>query len=140
MAALVVAVVVPASAAAFDPVVEALNLNKGNERQTIYDTPRYTALLAQVSLANENGALTAQAADPEREFQTDLCARGENGCAGDARLYDWGPKGYGALTPVLFTASNADFGSPKGGQVFLCRTTSQCGKERLDPFPRRCAP
>jgi hypothetical protein len=59
----VAALVVPASAAAFDPVVEALNFN--------------TALLAQVSLANEKGALTAQAADPEREFQTDLCARRE---------------------------------------------------------------
>jgi hypothetical protein len=58
----VAALVVPASAAAFDPVVEALNFN--------------TALLAQVSLANEKGALTAQAADPGREFQTGLCARG----------------------------------------------------------------
>jgi hypothetical protein len=73
----VAALVVPASAAAFDPVVEALNFNTGNERQTIYDTPQYTALLARVSLANEKGALTAQAADPEREFQTDLCARRE---------------------------------------------------------------
>ena len=27
-------------------------------------------------------ALTAQASDPERQFQTDLCARGDNGCAG----------------------------------------------------------
>ena len=117
MAALVVAVVVPASAAAFDPVVEALNLNKGNERQTIYDTPRYTALLAQVSLANEKGALTAQAADPEREFQTDLCARGENGCAGDARLYDWGPKGYGVLSRCCSRRAMR-----LRGQVFLCRT------------------
>jgi hypothetical protein len=36
-----------------------------------------------------------------RQFQTDLCVRGENGCAGDARLYD---KGYGLVQPVLFTA------------------------------------
>jgi hypothetical protein len=39
-----------------------------------------------------------------RQFQTDLCVRGENGCAGDARLYDWVPKGYGLVQPVLFTA------------------------------------
>ncbi|MFL5978933.1 MAG: hypothetical protein ACJ76O_09975 [Gaiellaceae bacterium] len=39
-----------------------------------------------------------------RQFQTDLCVRGQNGCAGDPRLYDWVPKGYGLVQPVLFTA------------------------------------
>ncbi len=33
---------------AFDPTVEAQNYSKGQERQTIYDTPQYQALLAQV--------------------------------------------------------------------------------------------
>src|SRR3954451_7320094 len=39
-----------------------------------------------------------------RQFQTDLCVRGEGGAAGAPRLYDWVPKGYGLGQPVLFTA------------------------------------
>src|SRR5712691_6859142 len=76
------------SAPAFDPAVEAQNYNKGQERQTIYDTPQYQTVLAQVSQQNEQEAYTAQASDPDREFSSDLCARGDNGCAGDVRLYD----------------------------------------------------
>ena len=116
---IVAAALVAAPAHAFDPNVEAQNYNKGSERQDVYDTPQYTALLAQVSTANERAALTAQAADPERQFQTDLCARGENGCAGDARLYDWGPAGYGVVKPVLFTARN---GATLSGHVWATRT------------------
>ena len=41
------------------------------------------------------------AADPERNFFATLCARGEDGCAGDPRLYDWEAKGYGSVEPVL---------------------------------------
>jgi dienelactone hydrolase len=119
LAAAVVALVLPASASAFDPTVEALNFNKGNERQTIYDTPQYTALLAQVSLQNQQDALTAAASDPEREFVTDLCNNGGNGCAGDARLYDWGPKGYGIVKPVLFTARN---GATISGHVWATKS------------------
>ncbi len=104
-----------APAGAFDPTVEAQNYNKGQERQTIYDTPQYQLLLTQVSNQNEQQAAAAQAADPERQFQTDLCARGDNGCAGDARLYDWGPKGYGVVQPVLFTARN---GAQLSGHVW----------------------
>ena len=47
-----------------------------------------------------------QAADPERNFTGHLCASGEDGCAGDVRLYDWQAKGYGIVQPVLFTARN----------------------------------
>jgi hypothetical protein len=104
---------------ALDPAVEASNYGKGQERQTIYDTPAYQARLAQVSLTNEQAALAAQAADPEREFQTDLCARGENGCAGDVRLYDWGPKGYGIVKPVLFAARD---GATLSGHVWATRS------------------
>ena len=92
------------SAAAFDPVVEAQNFNKGQERQTIYDTPQYQAQLFQISQQNEQQSLTAQATDPERQFSTNSCARYDGPCAGDVRLYDWGPKGYGLVKPVLFTA------------------------------------
>ena len=102
---------------AFDPVVEGQNYNKGQERQTIYNTPQYQAQLRQISQQNEQEA-AQQATDPERQFQTDLCARGDNGCAGDTRLYDWGPKGYGIVQPVLFTARD---GATLSGHVWATR-------------------
>jgi dienelactone hydrolase len=91
-------------AAAFDPLVEAQNYNKGQERQTIYNTLQYQTLLRQVSIQNRIEATQMQVSDPERNFTAQLCASGEDGCAGDARLYDWGPLGYGIVKPVLFTA------------------------------------
>ncbi|GAC1519078.1 MAG: hypothetical protein NVS2B6_01220 [Thermoleophilaceae bacterium] len=107
-----------APASAFDPAVEGQNYGKGQERQTIYDSPQYQALLAQVSTQNEQASAAMQAADPERGFQTDLCARGDNGCAGDVRLYDWGPQGYGLVRPVLFTARN---GATISGHLWATR-------------------
>jgi dienelactone hydrolase len=94
------------AAHAFDPAVESSNFNKGNERQAIYNTPAYRALLAQVSAQNGAAATAMEAADPEREFSSDLCWNGGDGCAGDARLYDWQAKGYGIVKPVLWTARN----------------------------------
>src|SRR5436309_2562750 len=73
---------------AFDPSVEAQNYSKGQERQAIYNTPEYRQLLAQISTQNEAASVAMQAADPERNFQGHLCARGDDGCAGDVRLYD----------------------------------------------------
>src|SRR5439155_26277946 len=64
------------SAGAYDPAAEAHNYSKTNERQTIYDTPAYRALLAQVSMQNEAAATVMQASDPERSFSGHLCARG----------------------------------------------------------------
>src|ERR671929_1817135 len=113
-AAVLIALVLAAPAAAFDPAYEAENYAKGSERQTIYTTPQYQLLLARVSTQNEQQALAAQLADPERQFQTDLCARGENGCAGDARLYDW----QGIVRPVLFTARN---GATISGHVWATK-------------------
>src|SRR3954464_2151181 len=51
-------------------------------------------------------ARQAQLNDPERNFSGPLCTTYEDGCAGDIRLNDWGPKGYGIVKPVLFTARN----------------------------------
>jgi dienelactone hydrolase len=88
----------------FNPVVEAENYSITLQRQTIYDTPQYQAQLAADSISNGAQALAAQAADPGRFFTDDLCWNLGNGCAGDIRLYDWGPNGYGIVRPVLFTA------------------------------------
>lgn len=94
------------SALAFDPITESKNYSKTTERAAIYDTPQYQAKLSTVSLQNFLNALAIQASDPEREFVTDLCWNGGNGCAGDVRLYDWQANGYGIVTPVLYTARN----------------------------------
>src|SRR3954452_2733744 len=104
-----------ATAQALDPAVEAQNFGKGHERSAIYNTPAYRQLLVQISTQNEAAALAMQAADPERNFQGHLCARGDDGCAGDARLYDWEPKGYGVVSKVLFTARS---GATISGRVW----------------------
>ena len=105
-------------ATAFDPALEAQNFSKTQERQTIYNTPAYQVLLRQVSVQNRAAALAMQAADPERNFTGHLCASGEDGCAGDARLYDWQAKGYGIVKPVLFTARS---GATISGRVWATK-------------------
>lgn len=105
-------------AQAFDPAVEAQNFSKIEERQTIYNTPPYQVLLREVSAQNRAAALAMQAADPERNFSGHLCASGEDGCAGDVRLYDWQVKGYGIVQPVLFTARS---GATISGRVWATK-------------------
>jgi dienelactone hydrolase len=106
------------TAPAFNPQVEAQNFSKTQERATIYETPQYQALLRQVGAQNQQAALAMQAADPEREFVSDLCWNGYDGCAGDVRLYDWQAKGYGIVQPVLFTARN---GATLSGHVWATK-------------------
>src|SRR4051794_28299838 len=109
-----------APALAFDPSYEARNFSKTNERAAIHSTPEYKAKLAQVSTANLAEALQQQAADPERSFVgQNLCWNYGEGCAGDVRLYDWGPKQYGIVQPVLFTARN---GATLSGRVWATRS------------------
>jgi dienelactone hydrolase len=93
-------------ASAFDPASEAQNYSKGNERAAIYSTPEYQARLRQVSVENRVNATAMQAADPERDMLSHLCSTGEDGCAGDVRLYDWEANGYGIVKKVLWTARN----------------------------------
>src|SRR5947209_13296080 len=104
--------------AAFDPAVEAKNFSKVEERQRIYDTPEYQAQLRTISNQNAQAAVAMQATDPEREFVSDLCWNGGDGCAGDVRLYDWQSKGYGIVQPVLFTARD---GATISGHVWATR-------------------
>src|SRR3954454_4547619 len=100
--------------AALDPVVEAKNYSKTLERQALYMSPAGQLLLRDVSHRNLLAALQAQAGDPEREFATDLCWNGMDGCAGDARLYSFP----GLVAPVLFTARN---GATLSGHVWATR-------------------
>ena len=115
---LALAAAAPASAQ-FDPAYEAKNFSKTNERAAIHSTPSYQALLAQVSTANTAEAARIAAADPERSFvgQTACWTYGKT-CAGDARLYDWQPKDYGQVRPVVFGARN---GATLTGRVWFTR-------------------
>jgi dienelactone hydrolase len=118
-AAAAVALLVCASAAqAFDPAAEAQNYSKGNERAAIYSTPEYQALLRQVGVQNRADATAMQAADPERDMLSHLCSSGEDGCAGDARLYNWASSGYGIVRKVLWTARN---GATISGRVWATK-------------------
>src|SRR3712207_8314857 len=47
-----------------------------------------------------------------------LCWSYSEGCAGDARLYDWRPKDYGQVQPVVFGARN---GATLTGRVWFTR-------------------
>ena len=60
-----------------------------------------------------------QATDPERNFLgLHLCSTGDDGCAGDVRLYDWEAKGYGIVKKVLFTARS---GATISGRVWATK-------------------
>lgn len=78
--------------------------------------------MRQVGLRNALASRQAQVADLERRFSANLCASGEDGCAGDPRLYDWQAKGYGLVEPVLTTRWQDDGGS----------LLSFCSRSRLD--------
>jgi dienelactone hydrolase len=125
--ALLLGVLTPLAAAApatamppstFNPIVEAQNFSITQQRQTIYDTPQYQAQLSLVSQRNFTHALAIQAADPQRFFTDDVCWNQGNGCAGDIRLYNWGPARYGLVMPVLFTARD---GATISGHVWATR-------------------
>ncbi|HEV7516666.1 MAG TPA: hypothetical protein VGR07_10235, partial [Thermoanaerobaculia bacterium] len=109
---------VTSAAAAFDPIYEAKDFSKTQERSRIFMAPDYQLKLRQVGLQNRINSLAIQAKDPERNFITNLCASGEDGCAGDVRLYNWGPNGYGIVKPVLFTARD---GATISGHIWATR-------------------
>jgi hypothetical protein len=120
IAALAVAITVlggAAAASAIDPVYEAKDYSKTLERARIYMTPEYQLRLRAQSLENSKDAALALLRDPERNFDN-LCGNGFDGCAGDVRLYDWGPKGYGIVKPVLFTARD---GATLSGHIWATK-------------------
>ena len=101
-----------------NPVVEAQNFSKTQERKALYDSPQGRVLLEQVSQQNFLAAIQIQASDPGREFVSDVCWNGGDGCAGDARLYNWQKNGYGIVQPVLFTARD---GATLSGHVWATK-------------------
>ncbi|MCW3015919.1 MAG: hypothetical protein JWO02_3011 [Solirubrobacterales bacterium] len=110
---------VPAARAAFDPAYEVRNFSKTTERATgITLLPDYQVQLRAKGLEKELEALQIIANDPPPEgrlFLGQLCWQHMDGCAGDTRLYDWGAKNYGKVTPILFTARN---GSQLSGHLW----------------------
>ncbi len=114
----VIAVALPAGASGFNSTREAKNFAITQERQAEYDTPAYQQRLATIGAQNLAAATKAQADDPARNFSNNLCWSMQNGCAGDIRLYNWGPKHYGIVRKVLFTARD---GATLSGHVWATR-------------------
>ena len=104
----------------FEPVLQAENFSIIEQRQKIYDTPEYQAQLAEQGVENHLEATEEQAADPGRLFSDDLCFEGENGCAGDVRLYNWEKDGSGLVRKVLFTS--------RGGATISARVWETAGR------------
>lgn len=106
----------PASAIAFDPTLEAKNFAKTSERmQYVTLTPEFQTRLLEANAANLATFAAIPLADPERVFAGNVCANGGQECAGDVRFYDWKENGFGIVKPVLFTARN---GSTLSGRVW----------------------
>jgi pimeloyl-ACP methyl ester carboxylesterase len=106
-------------ATSFNLVVEAEDYSNVLERQSLYLQPAYQLQLREVSAQNSVAALQMELHDPQREFESDLCWNGEDGCAGDTRLYDWETNGDGIVRPFLFTARN---GAQLSGHVWATRS------------------
>lgn len=130
--ALTVAVAVPAaatgSASSDEPRDRATSFNLGVEvkdysnvleRQATYLSPANQLQLRTVGQQNALAAVMTELHDPQREFMSDLCWNGYDGCAGDTRLYDWETKGYGIVRPFVFTARN---GAQLSGHVWATRS------------------
>jgi pimeloyl-ACP methyl ester carboxylesterase len=102
----------------FDPQVEAKNYSDVLERQAVYDTPGYQEKLRTIGVQNGLAATEEQLNDPQRDFTSDLCWNGYDGCAGDVRLYDWETKDYGIVQPFVFTARD---GAQLSGHVWATK-------------------
>jgi dienelactone hydrolase len=105
--------------AAFDAGYEARNFSKTTERATrLTLLPDYQVQLRMIGVDNTLRAVQILAADGPptgRTFLGQLCWEHIDACSGDTRLYDFGDKHYGKVTPVLFTARN---GSTLSGHVW----------------------
>ncbi len=112
----------------FEPVLEAENFSITQQRQAVYDTPEYQTELALVGAANRLEATEEQAKDPERLFSDDLCYGGDNGCAGDVRLYNWEKNGSGRVRKVLFTARN---GATLSARIWSANNTALHPRAKL---------
>ena len=95
------------------------------ERQAIYDTPAYQAQLRAVSTQNVGARPGIQAADPEREFVSDLCWNGERRLRRRRAPLRLAGQGLRASSqPVLFTARN---GATLSGHVWATRPARPSG-------------
>jgi dienelactone hydrolase len=114
------ALLVAASPArAFDPVREADNFSKINERERYVTlTPGFQTKLQEQNAQDAIDYPSILANDPERNFAANICAHRKNECAGDVRFYDWQKRGFGLKHPVLFTARD---GATISGTVWATR-------------------
>jgi dienelactone hydrolase len=104
------AVVLPATAQAFDSALEAKNFAKINERnQHVVLTPEFQARLTAQSAQDNIDLAEIQVAELDadladrRIFAGNVCFQRKQQCSGDVRFYDWNGTA-GTRTPVLYTA------------------------------------
>ena len=113
-----ISVMGPAVAQAFDPAREAKNFQKISERfRHIVATPEFQARLQKANVENNAETVAIRASDPERKF-TNVCGSRTNECAGDVRFYDWEVGGQAIRKPVLFTARS---GATLSGNVWATK-------------------
>jgi dienelactone hydrolase len=111
---------VSSSASAFDPVLEAKNFSKIDERERyITATPEFQTRLQQQNIQDDIDYPQIVANDPERNFVANICSHRQNECAGDVRFYDWEKNGAGMMRPVLFTARD---GATLSGTVWATKS------------------
>ncbi len=111
-----IALIAAPTAAGFDPALEAKNFAKTGERMRYVTlTPEFQDRLREANADNLASFAQIPLADPERDYAGNVCANGNQECAGDVRFYDWKDNGFGIVRPVLFTARN---GSTISGRVW----------------------
>ena len=83
----------------------------------MYNTAQYQARLPQAGVANLQRCGDDVATDPERNFLgPHVCATGDDGCAGDVRLYDWEADGDGIVKDgAVHRAQRLDHLRPRVG-------------------------
>ena len=118
IAALLLCLIAPAAARAFDPVREAQNFAKVTEREHyITLTPGFQSLLLQQT-GNGLGDLVQRAvSDPERQ-PANVCGARMFECAGDVRFYDWPDRANGIRQPVVFTSRD---GATLSGDIWATK-------------------
>jgi dienelactone hydrolase len=92
-------------ASAYDPAEERDNYSKINERfQHDQANAEYQAELRSRSMSNFVEVVEEDLTDSERK-RLNLCSTRFDGCAGDARLYDWGEE-YGTFREISYVNRN----------------------------------
>src|SRR4029079_13567455 len=116
--AVLVCLIAPAAAHAFDPQTELQNWSKVFERERYVTlTPEFQTLLAQQRANGLGDLIQRTLSDPERQ-PANVCGARMFECAGDVRFYDWPDRAKGIRHPVVFTARD---GATLSGDIWATK-------------------